>query len=188
MTHSNHRVAARLELLPELYILHIYLFIELTHPDPLIPKHTHMHDGACMRVSKICSQGSSEFTSQLFRSGDGTPTSILNKVIFIWRLNLDAASTPAAVYSSRIMDMVSCKLQQKNTALNYSCSLYGTWRGSPVRYPCFWRYNFQLLFSLWLTCLVTKRLLLSISWVARLRLCSCTLFCHNLISLAWLVV
>lgn len=127
MTLQNHRVTARPELLPEPYILHVYLFIELTHPNPLIPKHTYLHDGFVRRVSHICSQDSSEFTSQLLRRGDGTPASILNKVIFIWRLNLAAASTPAAVYSSRIMDMVSRKLQQKKpTVFNCSCTLYGT--------------------------------------------------------------
>lgn len=120
MTCQNHRVTARLELLPEPYILHIYLFIELTRPYPLIPKYTYMHDGFACRVSKICNQGSSEFTSRLLRRGDGTPASILNKVIFIWRLNLAAASTPAAVYSSRIMDMVSWKLRQKKPPL---CSI-----------------------------------------------------------------
>lgn len=90
----------------------MYLFIELTQPYPLIPKHTYMHDGFARRTTKICSQGSSEFTSRLLRRGDGTPAPILNKVIFIWRLNLAAASTPAAVYSSSIMDMASWKLQQ----------------------------------------------------------------------------
>lgn len=96
MTCWNHRVTATLELLPKPYTLHIYLSVELTHPNPLIPKQTYMHDGFARRVSWICSQGSSEFTSQLLRRGDGTPASILNKVIFIWRLNQGCSIYPSS--------------------------------------------------------------------------------------------
>lgn len=57
-------------------------------------------------VREISSQGSSEFTAKWKGNRGGTRGSLLNTVIFIRRLNLAAASSPAAVYSSRIMDTV----------------------------------------------------------------------------------
>lgn len=72
----------------------------------------------CVRV--ISSQGSCEWSG----NNSGTCSSILNTVIFIWRLTLAAASPPAAVYSSRIMEIVSWRLQQKHYAQLVKPSLW----------------------------------------------------------------
>lgn len=90
-------------------------------------------------VRENSSQGSSKFTAKWWGNSSGTRGSILNTVIFIWRLNLAAASPPAAAHSSRIMNTVSWRLQRKHYAQLLKCSSRGR-RGvgcrAPARYPC----------------------------------------------------
>lgn len=99
---------------------------------------------------EVSSQGSSKFAAKWWGNRSGTRSSILDKVIFIWRLNLATASPTAAVHSSRIMDIVSRKLQQKHYAQLLKRSLWDMtlfFFQVPV---------FQLLVQLWLNWLTNK--------------------------------
>lgn len=89
------------------------------------------------------------FTAKCPGNSSGTRGSILKTVVFIWRLNLAAASPPASARSSRLMDIVLWKLQQKHNAQLIKPPLWEM-RASDMWSSCFRRY-ISSSYLFWLT-------------------------------------